>query len=113
MTSPFETSPAAPEAPARRFLHICYCCADTDAVVNFYVQALGLREVMRNPLHPSDGSLLGIEGEIVSGASFLYDSRGARTSSSIEVQEWVTPTMVGEPIADPTKVGMQAIGFAV
>jgi catechol 2,3-dioxygenase-like lactoylglutathione lyase family enzyme len=113
VTSHTETSRDVPEAPARRFLHICYCCADTDAVVDFYVQALGLREVMRNPLHPSDGSLLGIEGEIVSGASFLYDSRGARTSSSIEVQEWVKPSMVGEPISDPTRVGMQAIGFAV
>lgn len=92
---------------------MCYCCADTDAVVNFYVQALGMREVMRNPLHPSDGSLLGIDGEIVSGAAFLYDSRGARTSASIEVQEWVSPTMVGEPISDPTRVGMQALGFAV
>ena len=102
-----------PEAPARRFLHICYCCADTDAIVDFYVQALGLREVMRNPLHPSDGSLLGIDGEIVSGAAFLYDSRGARTSASIEVQEWVNPPMVGSPIDDPTRVGMQAIGFAV
>ena len=104
---------ALPVAPARRFLHMCYCCADTDAVVDFYVQALGMREVMRNPLHPSDGSLLGIEGEIVSGAAFLYDSRGARTSASIEVQEWVSPTMVGTPISDPTRVGMQALGFAV
>lgn len=102
-----------PVAPARRFLHMCYCCADTDAVVDFYVQALGMREVMRNPLHPSDGSLLGIDGEIVSGAAFVYDSRGARTSASIEVQEWVSPAMVGEPIADPTRVGMQALGFAV
>lgn len=113
MTPSPETSFEQPEPPARRFLHICYCCANTDAVVDFYVQALGLREVMRNPLHPSDGSLLGIDGEIVSGAAFLYDSRGARTSASIEVQEWVSPSMVGEPLADPARVGMQAIGFAV
>lgn len=101
------------QGPARRFLHICYCCADTDAVVNFFVEALGMREVMRNPLHPSDGSLLGIEGEIVSGAAFVYDSRGARTSSSLEIQEWVHPTMVGDPLSDPTAVGIQAVGFAV
>jgi len=54
------------EAPSRRFLHICYCCEDTDSVVDFYVNVLDMKEVMRNPLHPSDGSLLGIEGEIVS-----------------------------------------------
>lgn len=92
---------------------MCYCCASTDAAVDFYVGALGLREVMRNPIHPSDGSLLGIDGEIVSGAAFLYDRRGARTSPSVEVQEWVRPTVVGEPRQDPRAVGMQSVGFAV
>ena len=103
--------PANP--PSRRFLHICYCCDDTDAVVHFYATALGLKETMRNPLHPSDGSLLGIDGEIVSGAAFVYDWRGPRVSPSVEVQEWVSPKMIDQPIADPTRVGMQAIGFAV
>lgn len=101
------------EAPSRRFLHICYCCADTDAVVNFYVNSLDMKEVMRNPLHPSDGSLLGIEGEIISGAAFVYDKRGPRTSASLEVQEWVSPKMIGEAVSDPTRVAMQAVGFAV
>lgn len=101
------------EAPSRRFLHICYCCADTDSVVNFYVQALDMKEVMRNPLHPSDGSLLGIDGEIVSGAAFVYDKRGPRTSASLEVQEWVSPKMIGSPISDAARVGMQAVGFGV
>ncbi len=101
------------EAPSRRFLHICYCCEDTDDVVNFYVNVLDMREVMRNPLHPSDGSLLGIDGEIVSGAAFVYDKRGPRTSASLEVQEWVSPKMIGTPIADASRVGMQAVGFGV
>jgi catechol 2,3-dioxygenase-like lactoylglutathione lyase family enzyme len=101
------------EAPSRRFLHICYCCEDTDAVVNFYVNVLDMKEVMRNPLHPSDGSLLGIDGEIVSGAAFVYDKRGPRTSASLEVQEWVSPKMIGAPITDASRVGMQAVGFGV
>ncbi|MFM9037205.1 MAG: VOC family protein [Actinomycetota bacterium] len=101
------------EAPARRFLHMCYCCDDTDEVVDFLVNVLDMREVMRNPLHPSDGSLLGIDGEIVSGAAFVYDKRGPRTSPSIEVQEWVRPTVIGEPMSDPTHVGMQSLGVAV
>jgi catechol 2,3-dioxygenase-like lactoylglutathione lyase family enzyme len=104
---------ATPTPPSRRFLHICYCCDDTDAVVGFYERAFGLKETMRNPLHPSDGSLLGIDGEIVSGAAFVYDWRGPRVSPSVEVQEWVSPKMIDEPIADPTRVGMQALGFAV
>ena len=104
---------ATPTPPARRFLHICYCCDDTDAVIDFYEKAFGLKEIMRNPLHPSDGSLLGIDGEIVSGAAFAYDWRGPRVSPSVEVQEWVSPSMIDEPISDPTRVGMQALGFAV
>lgn len=112
------TSPSSPlvsgsDGPARRFLHMCYCCASTDAAADFYGGALRLREVMRNPIHPSDGSLLGIDGEIVSGAAFLYDRRGARTSPSVEVQEWVRPGLVGTPRQDPRAVGMQAVGFAV
>lgn len=104
---------ATPTPPSRRFLHICYCCDDTDSVVRFYERAFGMKETMRNPLHPSDGSLLGIDGEIVSGAAFVYDWRGPRVSPSVEVQEWVSPKMIDEPIADPTRVGMQALGFAV
>ena len=104
---------ATPTPPSRRFLHICYCCDDTDAVVRFYERAFGMKETMRNPLHPSDGSLLGIDGEIVSGAAFVYDWRGPRVSPSVEVQEWVSPKMIDEPISDPTRVGMQALGFAV
>lgn len=92
---------------------MCYCCDDTDEVVDFLVNVLDMREVMRNPLHPSDGSLLGIEGEIVSGAAFVYDKRGPRTSPSIEVQEWVRPTVVGRPMGDATHVGMQSLGIAV
>ena len=103
----------APEPPARRFLHMCYCCDDTDEVVDFLVNVLDMREVMRNPLHPSDGSLLGIDGEIVSGAAFVYDKRGPRTSPSIEVQEWVKPTVIGRPMNDATHVGMQSLGVAV
>lgn len=110
MASSFR-SPAEP--PARRFLHICYCCASTDAASDFFTGGVGLREVMRNPIHPSDGSLLGIDGEIVSGAAFLYDARGPRTSPSVEVQEWVSPGLIGRPLADPTAVGIQSVGFAV
>ena len=104
---------STPTPPARRFLHICYCCDDTDAVIDFFERAFGLKEIMRNPLHPSDGSLLGIDGEIMSGAAFAYDWRGPRVSPSVEVQEWVSPKMIDEPISDPTRVGMQALGFAV
>lgn len=99
--------------PARRLLHICYCCDDADAVTAQFVGALGLVGVMSTPLEPSDGAVLGLHGEIVSRARFVVDHRGPRVSPSIEIQEWVSPTVVGWPSVDPFEVGIKAAGFAV
>jgi catechol 2,3-dioxygenase-like lactoylglutathione lyase family enzyme len=98
---------------ARRFLHVCYCCADAVPVTDFFVDALALRNTMSTPVEPSDGALLGMDGEIVSNAAFLYDARGPRTSPAIEAQGWVTPAVTGNPVADPTQAGIQALGFTV
>ena len=35
------------ERPARRFLHICYCCADDQEVAAFIVEGLDMKPVMR------------------------------------------------------------------
>lgn len=99
--------------PARRFLHICYCCRDVDAVTQFFVDGLALRNTMRTPEEPGSGAILGMPGEITSQASFVYDARGPRTSPAIEIQSWIDPPLVGEPVQDPSAVGMQALGFAV
>jgi catechol 2,3-dioxygenase-like lactoylglutathione lyase family enzyme len=99
--------------PARRFLHVCYCCADNDAATDFFVDHFAMRNTMSTPVEPSDGAVLGLDGEVVSGARFVYDARGPRTSPAIEVQTWVQPPLVGTPVDDPTAVGIQAIGFAV
>src|SRR3954451_24260020 len=98
---------------ARRFLHVCYCCADAVPVTEFFVDALALRNTMSTPVEPSDGALLGMDGEIVSNAAFLYDARGPRTSPAIEAQGWVKPEVAGTPVDDPTQVGIQALGFGV
>jgi catechol 2,3-dioxygenase-like lactoylglutathione lyase family enzyme len=98
---------------ARRFLHVCYCCADAVPVTDFFVDALALRNTMSTPVEPSDGALLGMDGEIVSNAAFLYDARGPRTSPAIEAQGWVKPELAGAPVADPTQAGIQALGFTV
>lgn len=100
-------------APAHRFLHVCYCCSDLDEVVGLLVDGLGLRESMRTPIAASDGDVLGMPGDIVSGAAFVYDGRGPRVSPAIEVQVWVDPPAVGTPPDDPTVAGIQALGFAV
>ena len=99
--------------PARRFLHVCYCCADTVPVTKFFVDGLALRNTMSTPVGPSSGAILGLEGEVVGGTAFLFDARGPRTSPAIEVQSWIDPPLAGEPPADPTAAGIQALGFAV
>jgi len=99
--------------PARRFLHVCYCCADTAPVVGFFVDQLAMRNTMSTPVERSPGAILGIDGDIEGAAAFVYDARGPRTSPAIEVQSWIDPPLVGAPVADPTAVGIQALGFAV
>src|SRR2546423_1288428 len=102
-----------PTRPARRFLHVCYCCADTAPVTKFFVEGLALRNTMSTPVEPSSGAILGLEGDVVGGAAFLFDARGPRTSPAIEVQSWIDPPLTGEPPTDPTAAGIQALGFAV
>jgi catechol 2,3-dioxygenase-like lactoylglutathione lyase family enzyme len=103
---------AAPK-PARRFLHVCYCCTDTDPVVAFFVDGLALRNTMSVPVERSGGAILGLEREVLGGAAFLYDARGPRVSPAIEAQSWIDPKLEGTPVTDPTAVGVQALGFAV
>jgi catechol 2,3-dioxygenase-like lactoylglutathione lyase family enzyme len=102
-----------PGGPARRFLHLCYCCSDADAVTDFFVDAFAMRNVMRTPDEPTPGALLGMDGKIQGWASFVYDARGPRVSPAIEVHCWVEPPLTGVPSADPFEAGMKALGFCV
>ena len=98
---------------ARRFLHVCYCCADAAPVTEFFVDNLAMRNTMSTTPARSSGAILGLEGEVLGAAAFLYDPRGPRTSPAIEVQAWVEPPLVGTPVDDPTVAGIQALGFSV
>jgi catechol 2,3-dioxygenase-like lactoylglutathione lyase family enzyme len=100
--------------PARRFLHVCYCCSDASSVTSFFVDHLAMRNTMNTTGgERSSGAILGMEGEVLSAAAFVYDARGPRTSPAIEVQGWVEPPLVGTPVGDPTAAGIQALGFSV
>jgi catechol 2,3-dioxygenase-like lactoylglutathione lyase family enzyme len=99
--------------PARRFLHVCYCCEDTGPATQFFVDGLYLRLTMSTPRERSDGALLGMDGEIEASAAFVFDARGPRTSPAIEVQDWYDPPLTGTPYDDATAVGIQALGFGV
>lgn len=99
--------------PCGRFLHVCYSCAASAPLAALYAEAFALREVMATPLEPSDGALLGLAGQIVSDAVFVYDRRGPRVSPAIEVQGWAEPPVTGTPVDDAARAGIQALGFAV
>jgi catechol 2,3-dioxygenase-like lactoylglutathione lyase family enzyme len=99
--------------PARRFLHICYCCDDAGAVSDFFVEGLHMRNTMRTDDEYGPGTILGLDYQVRSVGSFVYDKRGPRTSPAIEVQGWYDPTPVGTPSTDPFEVGIKALGFAV
>jgi len=101
------------ERPARRFLHICYCCADDAGVGAFLVDGLDMKRVMRTTDEYSSGDILGITSDIRAPATFVYDRRGPRSSPAIEVQGWYDPALVGEPATDPFQAGIRALGFAV
>jgi catechol 2,3-dioxygenase-like lactoylglutathione lyase family enzyme len=101
------------ERPARRFLHICYCCPDVYAVTEFMVDGLHLEAVMRTTDEYSSGAILGLDHQVRSIAQFVYDVRGPRVSPSIEIQGWIDPAPVGEPSLDATEIGIKALGFAV
>ena len=101
------------ERPARRFLHICYCCADAGEVSTFFVDGLKMKNTMRTTDEYSSGAILGIARDVRSVGSFVYDRRGPRTSPAIEVQGWIDPAPFGAPSTDPFEVGIKALGFAV
>lgn len=103
----------ASERPARRFLHVCYCCSDLAAVTAALVQGLGLQRTMGTPTGSLSGAILGLDRDVTSGADFVYDARGPRTSPAIEVQGWVDLPLVGRPPDDPSAIGLQGLGFSV
>lgn len=101
------------ERPARRFLHICYCCSDDQEVAAFLVEGLDMKPVMRTTDQYDSGAILGLDYQVRSVGNFVYDRRGPRTSPAIEVQGWYDPTPVGTPSTDPFEMGIKALGFAV
>jgi len=101
------------ERPARRFLHICYSCADDPAAATFLVDGLGMKQIMRTTDEYSSGEILGIQRDIRAPATFVFDRRGPRSSPAVEVQGWYDPALVGEPATDPFQAGIRALGFAV
>jgi catechol 2,3-dioxygenase-like lactoylglutathione lyase family enzyme len=95
---------------ARRFLHVNLNCASLDASEKLYVGQLGLSPRMRtDPKVPTDGSILGIEGDqTFCETSFLYDSRGGRGGCALEAIEFYTPPLKVDSDSDPTRPGIRS-----
>ena len=94
-------------------MHCCYCSDDADATVAFLDRSIGLSARATSKGIRADGSPLGIERTVESDVCLVYDARGGRISPAIEVHGWIDPPAVGEPYADPTNIGVQAVGVAV
>jgi catechol 2,3-dioxygenase-like lactoylglutathione lyase family enzyme len=92
-------------------LHCALNTTDRAAAGSLYEQ-LEMNVVMRVNGNGLDGGPVGIPGPTDSQVSFIYDHRGPRVATAIELQEWTKPATSGEACG-PSEVGVQALGFHV
>jgi catechol 2,3-dioxygenase-like lactoylglutathione lyase family enzyme len=94
---------------ARRFLHVNLNCESLDATEGLYTSQLGLSARMRSdPKVATDGTILGLGGEIFCATAFLYDSRGGRAGCALEAIEFHTPPLKADQNSDPTRPGIRS-----
>ncbi len=105
--------PTAPAAACRRFLHTNYNCTDLGRLERWYTSVLGLKPVMRSTSPGANGEAFGIYDLTTSEVVFLYDHRGGRQATSLELVRWIDPPTAGKPYPYPWDHGVQAAGFAV
>lgn len=96
-----------------RLLHTNYNCVDLDRVERWYTELFHLDPVMRSAAEDADGVAFGLRMPTASRAVFLYDHRGPRRTSSVELVSWISPPTVGSPYADPWDHGIQSCAYTV
>jgi catechol 2,3-dioxygenase-like lactoylglutathione lyase family enzyme len=97
----------------RRFLHTNYNCRDLPALERWYTQVLDLKPVMRTSGTGTAAEAFGIYQPTATETVFLYDHRGGRQATSIELVHWTKPETAGLPYPFPWNHGIQSLGFAV
>jgi catechol 2,3-dioxygenase-like lactoylglutathione lyase family enzyme len=97
----------------RRLLHTNYNCHDPEVLERWYTELFGTRAVMRARADDSDGIAFGLRMPTAYDATFLYDHRGARRTSSLELVRWRKPPTIGHPYADPWDRGIQSVAYTV
>lgn len=101
-----------PVASVRRLLHTNYNCADAERLMRFYVDAFAMKNVMRRTSDDTPGVLFGLEMLTATDTIFMYDHRGARRITSLELVQWLNPLTCGSVYPNPWDHGIHAVGFA-
>jgi catechol 2,3-dioxygenase-like lactoylglutathione lyase family enzyme len=91
------TDSAMPSAECSRFLHTNYNCTDLDRLERWYTEVLELKPVMRSSSVGASGEAFGIYQPTASHVLFLYDHRGGRRATSLELVRWTDPATAGRP----------------
>jgi catechol 2,3-dioxygenase-like lactoylglutathione lyase family enzyme len=100
-----------PVVSVRRLLHTNYNCTDVDRLMRFYTDAFAMKNVMRRVSDDTPGVLFGLEMATANDSVFLYDHRGARRITSLELVQWLNPTTCGSVYPNPWDHGIHAVGF--
>jgi catechol 2,3-dioxygenase-like lactoylglutathione lyase family enzyme len=97
----------------RRFLHTNYNCTDLDELERWYTEVFGLRALMRSGGEEAPADAFGIYQPTTSYVSFLYDHRGGRRATSLELVRWTDPPTAGRPYPRAWDRGIQSYGYQV
>jgi catechol 2,3-dioxygenase-like lactoylglutathione lyase family enzyme len=105
-------APIDPVVQVRRLLHTNYNCTDVERLERFYIDVFAMKNVMRRTSDDTPGVLFGLEMYTAQDTIFLYDHRGARRITSLELVQWLNPPTFGSVYPNPWDHGIQAAGFA-
>ena len=106
-------APVVPLAEVRRFLHSNYNCRDLEGLEHWYSELFALKPVMRSVSTDTDAVAFGVHALMHNDTIFLYDHRGARRATSLELVGWIDPPVVGVPYQAAWEHGIQAVGYTV
>lgn len=91
--------PFTPLVEVRRSLHSNYNCRDIDSLDRWYSALFELKPVMRSESNDTDAWAFGVRKLTHTDTLFLYDHRGARRSTSLELVAWIDHRRRGRRMA--------------
>jgi catechol 2,3-dioxygenase-like lactoylglutathione lyase family enzyme len=99
-------------AEVRRFLHCNYNCRNLEQLDQFYRSLFSLKNVMHSTTDATEGYPFGMHRPTVSTDTiFLYDHRGPRVCTSLELVKYVDPPPLGYPYREPYFHGIQSCAY--